>query len=104
MPKQATGLTRTDRRKVRTNAQNMFGDYGVTKTKGETLRKRYRNISRIAPVASTGEGLCLHRLQARPFNIKFQYIVGRPCRLSIHMSQRSRVVSMNGNVGAGWRL
>ena len=56
MPDQATALRRTDRWQVRTDAQHMFGEYVVTKKKGETLRNRYRNISRIALVASTGEG------------------------------------------------
>ena len=49
-------MNRSDGWKVRTGAEHMFGKYVVTQKKGETLRNRYRNISRIALVASTGEG------------------------------------------------
>ena len=56
MPNKATVMNRSDGWKVRTGAEHMFGKYVVTKKKGETLRNWHRNISRIALVASTGEG------------------------------------------------
>lgn len=59
---------------------------------------RFFVTARPNPVVTPARGSAF---QARPRNMRFQYIAGSPRRLRYHMSRRSLVVSMNGIVGVG---